>query len=237
MLSVVPTPLGNLKDITLRALEALKSCDLVAAEDTRRTLALLSALGIGKKVVRYNEHSERCLAELMGELTSGKKVALVSDGGTPGVSDPGRRLVALARGAGVKVEALPGPCAAATAASGSGLPADSFVFLGFLPRSRGKIIKSLRAAFGLGRTVILYESPYRAAKFMALLAGEFGPGLKVVMARELTKLYEEWLTGTAGELAAALAAREVKGEIVILIEPPERLPEETGAPEDEEAGL
>lgn len=222
MLFIVPTPIGNLKDITLRALDALKEADAVFCEDTRRTLSLLTHFGLQKKLFRYHEHDEKSLAGAMAWLRSGKSAALVTDGGSPCISDPGRRLVALARSTGVKVTALPGPSAVIAAAAGSGLPCDSFVFLGFLPRSRGKIVKALKAAFELKKTVILFESPYRLKKFLALAREEFGPGLTAVVAREISKIYEEWTGALIDETIAKIAAAgEVKGEVVVLLRPPE----------------
>lgn len=229
MLYIVPTPIGNLQDITLRALEALKAVDAVFCEDTRRTVNLLNHFGLQKKLFRYNEHDERSVAAAMAWLRSGKSAALVTDGGSPCISDPGKKLVALARQTGVKVTALPGPSAVIAAAAGSGLPCDSFVFLGFLPRSRGKIVKALRAAFELKKTVILFESPYRLKKFLALAREEFGPGLTAVVAREISKIYEEWTGALIDETISKIeAAGEVKGEIVVLLRPadtPEEEPE------------
>ena len=232
MLFIVPTPIGNLKDITLRALEALKEADAIFCEDTRRTSQLLNHFGIQKKLFRYNEHDERSVASAMAWLRGGKSAALVTDGGSPCISDPGRKLVALARQTGMKVTALPGPSAVITAAAGSGLPADSFIFLGFLPRSRGKILKALRASFSLNKTVILFESPHRLKKFLALAREEFGPGLTAIVAREISKVYEEWTGGQIDETIAKIeAAGEVKGEVVVLLRPPEKPGEDE---EDEE---
>ena len=229
MLFIVPTPIGNLKDITLRALEALKEVDAVFCEDTRRTLNLLNHFGLSKKLFRYHEHDERSVAGAMAWLRGGKSAALVTDGGSPCISDPGRKLVALARSTGIKVTALPGPSAVIAAAAGSGLPCDSFVFLGFLPRSRGKIVKALKAAFELKKTVILFESPYRLKKFLALAREEFGPGLTAIVAREISKIYEEWTGGAIDETISKIeAAGDVKGEVVVLLRPAE-------AAEDEEA--
>ena len=220
-LTIVPTPLGNLEDITVRALKALRAADLVLCEDTRRTAKLMARYAIAKKLVRYNEHDERSLAEAAGFLRQGRNVALVSDGGMPCISDPGRKLVTLARAEGVAITALPGPSAVVTAAAGSGFPADSFVFLGFLPRPRGKIVKALSKAFELEKTVILYESPFRIKKFIDLVCEEFGPDAEIVIARELTKIYEEWLKGTAAELRDKLSGiKEVKGEIVVMLRLP-----------------
>ena len=234
MLLIIPTPIGNLKDITLRALEALKEVDAVFCEDTRRTAQLLNHYGIQKKLFRYNEHDERSVANAMAFLRGGQSAALVTDGGSPCISDPGRRLVALARETGIKVSALPGPSAVIAAAAGSGLPSDSFIFLGFLPRSRGKIVKALTAAFTLNKTVILFESPHRLKKFLALAREEFGPGLTVIVAREISKIYEEWTGGPIDETIAKIeAAGEVKGEVVLLIRPPEKAGSEQ---EEEETG-
>ena len=230
MLFIVPTPIGNLKDITLRALEALKEADAVFCEDTRRTAQLLNHFGIQKKLFRYHEHDERSVAGAMAWLRGGKSAALVTDGGSPCISDPGRKLVALARSTGIKVTALPGPSAVIAAAAGSGLPCDSFVFLGFLPRSRGKIVKALKAAFELKKTVILFESPYRLKKFLAMAREEFGPGLTAVVAREISKIYEEWTGALIDETIAKVeAAGEVKGEVVVLLRPPEAAEEEPEA--------
>jgi 16S rRNA (cytidine1402-2'-O)-methyltransferase len=220
MLTIVPTPLGNLEDITVRALKVLRGCDLVLCEDTRRTVKLLNHYAISKKLVRYNELDAQSVAEAAGLLRAGKDVALVSDGGMPCISDPGRKLVALARAEGLRVVVLPGPSAVVTAAAGSGFPADSFVFLGFLPRSRGKIVKALKKAFELEKTVILYESPFRIKKFTDLICSEFGGDTSLVLARELTKVYEEWITGTAAEVRQKLdAVKAVKGEIAVLLRP------------------
>lgn len=220
MLTIVPTPLGNLEDITVRALKALRACDIVLCEDTRRTVKLLNRYAISRKLIRYNERDAQSVAEAAGLLRAGKSVVLVSDGGMPCISDPGRRLVALARAEGLPVAVLPGPSAVVTAAAGSGFPADSFVFLGFLPRSRGKIVKALKKAFELEKTVILYESPFRIKKLTGLICGEFGCDTRMVLARELTKVYEEWITGTAAEVGERLAAvKAVKGEIAVLLRP------------------
>jgi 16S rRNA (cytidine1402-2'-O)-methyltransferase len=218
MLVIIPTPLGNLEDITVRALKALRDCDLVLCEDTRRTVKLLNHYAIVKKLVRYNEHNERSISEAAGFLRTGRKVALVSDGGMPCISDPGRKLAALARKEGFPVVVLPGPSAVVTAAAGSGFPADSFVFLGFLPRSSGKIVKALKKAFEFEKTVILYESPFRIKKFIELVCSECGADTLTVIARELTKIHEEWLTGTAAEVREKLSkVKEVRGEIVVLL--------------------
>jgi 16S rRNA (cytidine1402-2'-O)-methyltransferase len=234
MLTIVPTPLGNLEDITVRALKVLRGCDLVLCEDTRRTVKLLNRYAISRKLVRYNELDPKSLAEAADLLRAGKNVALVSDGGTPCISDPGRKLVALARAEGISVVALPGPSAVVTAAAGSGFPVDSFVFLGFLPRSRGKIVKALKQAFELEKTVIVYESPFRIKKFTGLVCDEFGGDTRMALARELTKVYEEWITGTAAEVRDQLAAvKAVKGEIAVLLRPASFKDDEDGPREGE----
>ncbi|MDQ7773009.1 MAG: 16S rRNA (cytidine(1402)-2'-O)-methyltransferase [Elusimicrobiales bacterium] len=219
MLYLVPTPIGNLKDITLRALEVLKEADAVLCEDTRRTLNLLNHFGIKKKLIRYNERDPRSLEQAVSLAASDAKAALVTDGGTPCVSDPGWKLAAAVAARGGRVESLPGPSAVACAAAGSGFPVDSFVFLGFLPRQRGKTVKALRQALALGRPVIVYESPFRIKKLMALVAQEF-PRTEAALARELSKVYEEWLRGTPAEVLAALEKKgQVKGEIVLVLRP------------------
>ena len=217
MLYIVPTPLGNLKDLTFRALEALKDADIVFCEDTRRTLLLLNHYGLSKKLMRYNEHSGRSVEEALSMLKAGKKAALATDGGTPCISDPGRKLVAAARENGFQVLSLPGPSAVIAAAAGSGLPVDSFVFMGFLPRSPGRIRRELSTAFDTGRTVILYESPFRIKKLLALTADSFGPETAVVIARELTKIHEENLRGSLAELAEKLKDTQPRGEYVLIV--------------------
>ncbi|MDT8285789.1 MAG: 16S rRNA (cytidine(1402)-2'-O)-methyltransferase [Elusimicrobiales bacterium] len=219
MLYLVPTPIGNLKDITLRALEVLKEADAVLCEDTRRTLNLLNHFGIKKKLLRYNERDPRSLEQAVSLASSDVKIALVTDGGTPCVSDPGWKLAAAVAAKGARVESLPGPSAVVCAAAGSGFPVDSFVFLGFLPRQRGKTVRALRQAFALGRPVIVYESPFRVKKLMALVAQEF-PRTETALARELSKVYEEWLRGAPAEVLAALEKKgQVKGEIVLVLRP------------------
>jgi len=220
MLYIIPTPIGNLEDITLRALDTLKKVDAIFCEDTRRTLNLMTHFGVSKPLFRYNEHNERSVANCMSWLRSGKSAALVTDGGSPCISDPGRKLVSCARAAGVKVVPLPGPSAVVTAAAGSGLPVDSFVFLGFLPRGKGKIVKALASAFSFGRTVILYESPHRIKKFLELVRDNFSDETKVVIAREISKIYEEFSDGTPSSLLGKFGDSQVKGEIVVLLYPP-----------------
>lgn len=220
MLTIVPTPIGNLQDITLRALEALREADVILCEDTRRTLQLASHFGIKARLERYNEHDERSLSHAMELLLGGKKVALVTDGGTPCVSDPGWKLVNKARENSIPLTSLPGPCAAVTAAAGSGFPADSFVFLGFLPRSPSKVRKALKEASSLGKTVILHESPYRVVSLLEAVNSELGPDTPVAVAREITKIHEEWTRGTAEKLLKDFSGRkDIKGELVVLFMP------------------
>jgi len=220
MLTIVPTPLGNLEDMTPRALRALKEAEAVYCEDTRRTRQLMSHFGISTPLLRYHEHDARSADQLLERLKRGGKLALVSDGGLPGVSDPGRRIVALARKERVPVTALPGGSAVTTALAGSGLPADSFVFLGFLPRSAGKQKKLLAEAGKLEKTLAIYESPYRVVALLETAEEVFGPGAQACVAREISKMHEEWLRGTLGELRAELSGRkEILGEFVVMIHP------------------
>lgn len=219
MLYIVPTPIGNLQDITLRALETLKSADAILCEDTRRTQILLSHFGISKPTYRYNENDERSIARCLEALKSGKNCALVSDCGTPCISDPGWKLVKEALKAGVQVTALPGPSALACALSGAGLTGGAFTFLGFLPRKPGRAAKLLTAAAALKHPVVVYESPYRVVKMLQLISKTLGENTPVVLARELTKVYEEYLRGSAGELAVQLAQKnKVQGEFVMIID-------------------
>ena len=223
-LYIVPTPLGNLGDITARSVEALKMADLIACEDTRRTLRLLNHLGISKPLWSYHAHSSpRKLGELMGELRANKRVALVSDAGTPGLSDPGTPLVQAAIQAGMTVVSLPGPCAAIAALVGSGLPTDRFFFIGFLPRRPARAKRVLQEAAASGATVVVYESPYRAAETVGWIAGIAGHDAPVVVAREITKIHEEFLRSTAEDMAERLEAKPPLGEVVILFRKKEGL--------------
>ena len=220
MLYVVPTPLGNLEDMTARALRTLKESKVVFCEDTRRTRNLMSHFGLGAPLERYDENDPRSVDKLLERVRRGDAVSLVSDGGLPGVSDPGRRAVAAARREGLPVTALPGPCAVATAVAGSGLPGDSFVFLGFLPRTASKRRKALEASKLLGRTIVLYESPFRVLELLDDVITSVGSGAQVVAVRELSKIHEEWLRGTAASVRDALAAKpEILGEFVVVIHP------------------
>ncbi len=211
-LVVVPTPIGNLEDITLRALRALREADLVACEDTRRTGRLLTHHGIKNDLIAYHEHNEERLAPELAERARTLRVALVSDAGTPLVSDPGYRLVSACIEAGVDVEVLPGPSAPITALVSSGLPTDTVVFLGFLPR-KGKERTRLLARISEERsTFVLFESPHRLRRTL----GELPAEAPVAVCRELTKLHEEVFRGTAEE-AAQRFSDGVKGEVVLVV--------------------
>ena len=212
-LVVCPTPIGNLEDVTLRVLAALRSADVVACEDTRRTRVLLDRYGVSAKLVSYHEHNERArAAELVSQMASGSVVALVSDAGMPLVSDPGHVLVTGAVAAGVPVEVLPGPSAALAALVASALPAESWRFVGFLPRKAGELAVVWRSP----ETVVAFESPKRLASSLASLAAA-DPDRPVAVARELTKIHEEVVRGTASELAARYEASEPRGEIVVVV--------------------
>ena len=222
MLSIVPTPLGNLQDITLRALETLKAADFVLCEDTRRTQILLTHFGISKPTVRYNENDDNSVKRCLDLLQQGKNCALVSDCGTPCISDPGWKLVRHAARAGLPITSLPGPSAAACALAGAGFTGGAFTFLGFLPRKPGKAVKLISAAYSQKHPVIVYESPFRVIKLLELITKTLGEQTPVVAAREISKVYEEWLRGTVGQVAADLARRKkVQGEFVIVIGLPE----------------
>ncbi len=217
-LYLVATPIGNLEDITYRAVRTLKEADLIACEDTRQTRKLLDHYGIDKPTVSYHEHNEAERAEdLAARLRSGTSIALVTDAGMPLVSDPGYRLVRAAVEAGVPVIPIPGPSAALTALAASGLPTDAFHFAGFLPHKPGQRLKALEAIADEHATVIFYEAPHRILEALEAVEEVLG-ARPIVVARELTKLHEEFLRGTAAEVRAALAARDsVKGEITLLI--------------------
>ena len=213
-LVVCPTPIGNLEDVTLRVLSALREADVVACEDTRRTRILLDRYGVKAKLVSYHEHNERARAsELVGRMRDGAVVALVSDAGMPLVSDPGYVLVQACVAAGLPVEVLPGPSAAITALVASGLPADEWHFHGFLPRKKGELRQVLSEP---GGTLVAFESPRRVPGTLALLA-ELDPGREVAVCRELTKVHEEIVRGSASELAERYTDAAPKGEIVLVI--------------------
>ena len=217
VLSVVATPIGNLEDVTLRALRVLRECDAVVAEDSRRTRALLSANGISRPVLSLPAFDERRrIPPLLARLERGETLALCSDAGTPAISDPGAALVRAARDAGHSVVAVPGASAVTAALSASGLAADAFCFLGFLPRSPARLRRTLGDALGCGRTVAFYESPLRLARTLKLAAALLGDR-EVVVARELTKVHETFHRGRAPDLAAMFAEHPPRGECTVLV--------------------
>jgi len=218
-LYLVATPIGNLEDITLRALRILKEVDLIACEDTRQTQKLLNHYGIEKRTVSYHEHNEMTrAAELIVDVERGASIALVTDAGMPGISDPGFRLITLAIRHHVPVVPVPGATAFLAALVASGLPTDSFRFSGFLPPKRGKRREVLENILGSPRTQVFYEAPHRLLETMEDIVQVLGLNRQVVVAREVTKLHEEFLRGRAGELLERLRERgEIKGEITLLI--------------------
>ena len=218
MLFVVATPIGNLEDITFRAVRTLKECELIACEDTRHTRHLLDHYGVTTPLTSYHEHNEvEKAVELTERMRAGVKVAIVSDAGTPLISDPGYRLIQSALKAGFVVVPIPGACAAVTALSAAGLPTDAFRFCGFLPARQGRRREFLGSLKHDDATLIFYEAPHRILD--ALEDIEFAlPGRPLALARELTKLHEEFLRGTPGELRSILEKREsVRGEFTVLI--------------------
>ena len=217
-LYIVPTPIGNLEDITLRAIRILKECDLILAEDTRNTIHLLRHLQIDKPLKSYHQHNEhKVLQEIISLIQQGKNVALVSDAGTPAISDPGFLLVRECIAANIDIETLPGPTAFVPALVNSGFPCDNFVFIGFLPVKKGRSTK-LKSLQDEVKTIILYESPYRLVKTLEELKTNLGSERKASVARELSKLFEETKRGTLPELIAYFSLKTVKGEIVIVVE-------------------
>ena len=219
-LVLVGTPIGNLGDLSPRAAEALTAADAVCCEDTRRTGKLLSLAGIERRpFVVVNEHTEaREVPRVLARLERGERVALVSDAGMPGISDPGERLVAAAIAAGHPVEVVPGPSALLAALVVSGLPAGRFVFEGFLPRKGSGRTERLAAVAAEPRTTVLYEAPHRLARTLADLAGSCGGGRRVAVAREITKLHEQVWRGTLDEAVDWVTEREPPGEIVVVLE-------------------
>ncbi len=215
---LVATPIGNLEDITLRALRTLRECDLIACEDTRHTRKLLNRYEIQKPLISCHEHNEHERAnQIVERVQSGQAVAIVSDAGLPGISDPGYRVVQAAIAAGVRVIPIPGPSAVDTAVVASGLPTDAFLYLGFLPAKAGQRIKALEALAAEKPTLVFYEAPHRLLRTLEDAQSALGDR-QAVVARELTKTHEEFLRGTLLEIHADLAGREsVRGEIVLLI--------------------
>ena len=247
-LYVVSTPIGNLGDITLRALEVLRGVDRIACEDTRQTQKLLNHFQIATPTVSCHEHNEHERArELVKSLTAGARIALVSDAGTPAVSDPGSWLVHAAIAAGITVIPIPGANAALAALAASGLPSTDFRFLGFLPEKAGarrtflesltqELTQEFRGSFRddrneTRRTLVFYEAPHRILETLADLEAIFGAGLRISLARELTKLHEEFLRGTVAEVRSALTGRErVRGEMTLVVEVPPRGAEKESRP-------
>jgi 16S rRNA (cytidine1402-2'-O)-methyltransferase len=217
LLYVVATPIGNLEDITLRAIRVLKEVDLIAAEDTRHTQILLSHYDIRTPVTSYHEHNERAKAKpLVERLVRGGNIALLSDAGTPAISDPGYRLVVEAVRAGVRIIPLPGPSALAAVLSASGLPIDRFIFEGFLPAKKQERKKKLRALRNETRTLILYDAPHRLKESLVDMQEILGDR-EIVIGREISKVHEEFLRGRIGEIIERIADREVKGEITVVV--------------------
>ena len=218
VLYVVATPIGNLEDITIRAIRVLSEVDLVACEDTRRTARLLAAHGIGKPLLSYFEHNEhRRAAEIVARLKEGARVALVTDAGTPAISDPGFRLVRGAIEAGIRVTAVPGPSAVAAALSIAGLPTDRFAFEGFLPPKGPARIKFLESLARETRTIVFYEAARRLSATLNEMATAFGEDRAAAVVREMTKTFEETIRGTLGELARRFAAEPALGEITLVV--------------------
>lgn len=216
-LYLVATPIGNLEDITLRALRVLRECDVVAAEDTRHTGQLLKHFEVSKPLLSYFQFNEaRRSEEILQRLKRGEKVALVTDAGSPGISDPGERVVKAAVAEGLRVEAVPGPTAMVAALTASGVTTREFHFVGFLPHKSGQRRKILERVLGYEGTLVFYESPYRVEKLLEELV-EVAPQARVVLARELTKKFEEYLRGKPSALLDALKKRSIKGEFVVLV--------------------
>ena len=217
VLYIVATPIGNLEDITYRAVRILKEVDLIAAEDTRHSRKLLTHFGISKPLTSYYDHNQQLKGQqILAALTAGKNVALISDAGTPGISDPGFQLVREAVAQGVTVVPIPGASAVITAISAAGLPTDSFTFIGFLPNKQGKRREKIASLQQEARVLVFYEAPQRLAATLADLADLLGQRPAAV-ARELTKLHEEFVRGSLPELAARFATAGVKGEVVLLV--------------------
>jgi 16S rRNA (cytidine1402-2'-O)-methyltransferase len=217
-LFIVPTPIGNLEDITLRAITVLKSVDLILAEDTRTTAFLLKHLGIEKPLRSYHSHNEhKILEELVTLIDSGKNIALVSDAGTPGISDPGFLLLREALSQNLSVTTLPGATAFVPALLNSALPCNEFSFYGFLPQKKGRQTK-LKQLVVEQKTMVLYESPFRLLKLLQELKEHLGGARKGSVSRELTKLFEENQRGTIDELITHFSSKPIKGEIVVVIE-------------------
>ncbi len=234
ILYIVATPIGNLEDMTFRAVRTLKEADLIAAEDTRHSRKLLSHFGITTPLTSYYDHNQALKGELiLTALREGRHVALISDAGTPCISDPGYQLVRDAQAAGITVVPIPGACAAITALAAAGLPTNSFTFAGFPPNKEGKRRSFLAALATANGTVVLYEAAHRVAATLEDIGAVLGQR-QVVVARELTKLYEEFLHGTPLELAAAVVEGRERGEVVLLIAPADATVQQSEGPTAEE---
>ena len=232
-LYLVPTPIGNLGDISPRALETLEQADFVAAEDTRVTLKLLNHFGIKKPLVAYYRHNTEAGGQtILRRLLAGENCALVSDAGTPAVSDPGEELVGLCVESGVAVTALPGPCALTTALSVSGLPTGRFTFEGFLAMNKKNRREHLASLTREERTMIFYEAPHKLASTLSDLCATFGPDRPIALCRELTKLHEEVIRTTLGQAVARYESEAPRGEFVLVVAGAPSVPQEEVAPED-----
>ncbi|MEI7864794.1 MAG: 16S rRNA (cytidine(1402)-2'-O)-methyltransferase [Chthoniobacterales bacterium] len=217
MLSLIPTPIGNLEDITLRALRLLREADVIAAEDTRHAIILLKHHGISRPLVSLHEHNEAQRAEELAQrLGAGENIALLTDAGTPGISDPGYRVVHACIQRGLEFTVLPGPSSILPALVGSGLPLHEFYFGGFLPVKSGRRKNALAAALERGETSVFFESPHRITRSLAVLA-ELAPDRQICVARELSKKFEEYWRGTAAELSARAEKQPARGEICLLV--------------------
>jgi 16S rRNA (cytidine1402-2'-O)-methyltransferase len=216
-LILVPTPIGNLADITLRAIDALRSADMILAEDTRKTGILLKHYSINNKLQSYHQHNEHKKTGILADrIAGGETVAIVTDAGTPGISDPGYLLVRACIERQAEVECLPGPVAFIPALVNSGLPCDRFCFEGFLPRKKGRK-KQIAGLLAESRTMVFYESPFRLGTLLRELADDFGPDRQASVSRELTKIHEENVRGTLAELIQHFEGKNIKGEIVLIV--------------------
>jgi len=232
-LYIVPTPIGNLDDITLRAVNVLRDVDFILAEDTRTTSFLLKHLGIEKKLYSHHKFNEHATVKMVAEsIAAGRNAALVSDAGTPGISDPGFLLVRTCVEAGIEVETLPGATALIPALVQSGFPCDRFCFEGFLPQKKGRA-KQLQSLAAEERTMIFYESPYRVVKCLEQFAEVFGPERRVSVSRELTKKFEQTVRGTVAEVLEHFRTTDPKGEFVIVLAGKPKPKRETTADEEE----
>jgi 16S rRNA (cytidine1402-2'-O)-methyltransferase len=232
-LYIVPTPIGNLEDITLRAIRILKEVDIILAEDTRTSGNLLRHLGIEKRLFAHHQHNEHKTVEMIAErIGNGENIALITDAGTPAISDPGFLLVRECISKGIEIECLPGATAFVPALVNSGLPNDTFCFEGFLPQKKGRQTK-IKSLVAESRTMIFYESPHRLVKALEQFCEYFGENRRASVSRELTKMYEENKRGTLKELAEYFRSKTVKGEIVIVVEGNRVKKKNAGEEEDE----